>query len=197
MSGLKQTPSQTVGPYFAYGLTSRQYGYQQTSIAEGVMADDQVEGQRIRIVGRVLDGEGQPVPDAMIEIWQADAQGRFAHSADPRGSNTVFKGFGRMGTGTDPEARFIFETIKPGAPSEVEAPHISVVVVMRGLLSHVYTRIYFPDEAERNAVDPVLQAVPTEHRDTLIAVSEPGGPIPANRFDIYMQGANETVFFDL
>ena len=192
MSAPKQTPSQTVGPYFAYGLTARQYNYQHSSIAEGSMAGEDVEGERIRLEGRVFDGDGATVPDAMIEIWQADAQGRFAHPADPRNSNTGFSGFGRFGTGTDPHHRFIFDTIKPGPAAEGEAPHLNVIVFMRGLLTHVYTRIYFEDE-KANATDPVLSAVPQDRRDTLIAAREGN----TYRLDIHMQGPNETVFFDV
>jgi protocatechuate 3,4-dioxygenase alpha subunit len=193
MSDWKQTPSQTVGPYFAYGLTARQYNYPQTSIADGTMAGEDVEGERIRVEGRVLDGDGVPVPDAMIEIWQADAQGRFAHPADTRGSNAGFTGFGRTGTGTDPKCRFIFDTIKPGAAADGEAPHLNVIVFMRGLLTHVYTRIYFADEAAANAADPVLSAVPADRRDTLIATREGN----TYRLDIHMQGPKETVFFEV
>lgn len=189
---LKQTPSQTVGPYFAYGLTPKQYGYAMTSIASGAMCLPDTEGERIRIEGRVFDGAGNTVFDAMIEFWQADAQGRYAHPADPRGSNARFKGFGRTGTGTDPEHRFIFDTIKPGRVDAQQAPHINVIVFMRGLLLHAYTRIYFADEAAANAADPVLQSVPAERRDTLIAKREGN----AYRFDIHMQGDRETVFFD-
>ncbi len=193
---LKQTPSQTVGPYFAYALTAEQYGYPLTSVAGGTLAAADTEGQRIRIVGRVLDGQGNLVDDAMIEIWQADARGRYAHPADPRGSNTAFKGFGRMGTGTDPENRFIFDTIKPGSVDGKQAPHIGVVVTMRGLLVHAFTRIYFSDEAAANAKDPVLISVPADRRSTLIAErTERNGGI-AYRFDIHMQGPKETVFFD-
>ena len=192
MTGPKQTPSQTVGPYFAYGLTARQYGYPHSSIAEGTMAGEDAEGERIRVEGRVLDGDGATIPDAMIEIWQADAQGRFAHPADPRNSNTGFSGFGRCGTGTDPQHRFIFDTVKPGAAGEGEAPHLNVIVFMRGLLTHVYTRIYFEDEPA-NATDPVLSAVPQDRRDTLIAVRTG----TTYRLDIHMQGDQETVFFDV
>ena len=156
---MKQTPSQTVGPYFAYGLTPEQYGYAFTSIAGSRLAGDAAAGERVRIEGRVLDGEGQAVSDAMLEIWQADGQGRYAHPADSRGSNIGFRGFGRAGTGTDPENRFVFETVKPGVPEPGQAPHVNLVVFMRGLLSHLYTRIYFSDEAKANAADPVLSAV--------------------------------------
>jgi protocatechuate 3,4-dioxygenase alpha subunit len=193
---LKQTPSQTVGPYFAYGLTAEQYGYDFNSIAGGNLLDDETEGERIHIVGRVLDGEGKAVDDAMIEIWQADSQGRYAHPADPRGSNLAFKGFGRFGTGSDPELRFIFDTIKPGSV-EGQAPHITMCVMCRGMLSHAFTRIYFSDETEANAADAVLGTVPDGRRDTLIAKREetPTGII--YRFDVHLQGDRETVFFDL
>ena len=193
---LGQTPSQTVGPYFAYGLTPQQYGYPLKEIAGGRLADDAVEGVRIRLEGRVFDGAGKPVPDAMIEIWQADAQGRYAHPADPRGSNTGFRGFGRFGTGTDPENRFVFDTVKPGAIGDGQAPHVNVVVFMRGLLLHAYTRLYFPDEAAANAADPVLASVPEERRRTLIAQRVDGPTGVTYRFDIHMQGDDETVFFD-
>ena len=194
---LGQTPSQTVGPYFAYGLTAPQYGYPHAGVASGDLVDDSAPGERIRLTGRVLDGSGEPVPDAMIEIWQADSEGRYAHPADRRGTNQRFRGFGRFGTGSDPENRFCFRTVKPGSVDGEQAPHISVIVFMRGLLSHTYTRVYFSDEAAANARDPVLQSVPQERRPTLIAQREetPAGPL--YRFDIVMQGENETVFFDV
>ena len=191
---LKQTPSQTVGPYFAYGLTAEQYGYNFNSIAGGNLTDDETAGERIHIVGRVLDGEGNAVDDAMIEIWQADAEGRYAHPADPRGSNLAFKGFGRFGTGTDPENRFMFDTIKPG-PVEGRAPHITMCVMCRGMLSHAFTRIYFSDEA--NGEDPVLATVPADRRDTLIAKRVETAAGIVYRFDVHLQGGAETVFFDL
>jgi protocatechuate 3,4-dioxygenase, alpha subunit len=193
---LGQTPSQTVGPYFAYGLTPQQYGYPLREIASGRLVGAGVEGERIRIEGRVLDGKGAPIPDAMIEIWQADAQGRYAHPADPRGSNADFRGFGRFGTGTDPEFRFMFETVKPGAIGDGQAPHVNVVVFMRGLLVHAYTRLYFSDEAEANAADPVLASVPDDRRHTLIAARQDDSIGVVYRFDIHMQGDDETVFFD-
>src|SRR5918992_2492091 len=121
----KQTPSQTVGPFFAYGLTSEQYGYAYRSIGTGVIADETAEGERIRIVGRILDGHGNPVPDALIEIWQANAHGRYNHPADSRRDNLLdpaFKGFGRCGTGTRADACFVFETVKPGPVGDGQAP---------------------------------------------------------------------------
>ena len=194
MTKLRQTPSQTVGPYFAYGLSPEQYGYNQnlSSLAGPDMLIGEVEGRRIRIEGRVFDGAGNPISDALIEVWQADSLGRYAHPSDPRGSNSTFKGFGRCGTGTDRENRFWFETIKPGAPDAAQAPHLNVVVTMRGMLLHAFTRVYFPDEPA-NATDPVLNAVPAERRHTLIATHRGGNTY---RFDIHMQGDGETVFFD-
>jgi protocatechuate 3,4-dioxygenase alpha subunit len=191
MTTLPQTPSQTVGPYFAYGLTAVQYGYADLQIATGRMADETLPGNHIRISGRVLDIDGKPVPDAMIELWQADSEGRIAGKAD---GNSRFTGFGRQGTGTDPDNRFMFETVKPGKLGPGEAPFILVVVFMRGLLSHLYTRLYFDDETPANATDPVLATVPEDRRRTLIATSVGAGEYV---FDVHLQGADETVFFDV
>ncbi len=182
-----QTPSQTVGPYFAYGLAAQQYHYPNGQVADGAIAYEG-DANRIRIVGRVIDGAGTPIPDALIEFWQADREGRYGGSE--------FHGFGRQGTGTDAEGRFVFETIKPGAVSGA-APFVTIVVFMRGLLSHVYTRLYFSDEEAANAADPVLATVPPERRKTLIAARETTPNGVCYRFDIHMQGAEETVFFDL
>ncbi|MGH6815525.1 MAG: protocatechuate 3,4-dioxygenase subunit alpha [Hyphomicrobiaceae bacterium] len=197
MSSLKQTPSQTVGPFFAYGLVPQQYGYAFTGVAGGDMATRETEGEHIRIEGRVLDGEGTAVNDALIEIWQADARGRYAHPADPRAANAHFKGFGRVGTGTDAQRRFIFDTVKPGSVDGHQAPHINVIVLMRGMLSHVFTRIYFSDERAANAKDPVLATVPAARRETLIAKREQTSIGVVYRHDIHMQGDKETVFFDV
>lgn len=194
---LKQTPSQTVGPYFAYGLTAQQYGYQFSQIAGPELTDDDTQGERVRIEGRIFDGDGNPINDAMIEIWQADAEGRFAHPEDPRRPNAKFTGFGRCGTGTDPENRYFFDTVKPGAPADGEAPHLNMIVLARGMLVHAYTRVYFSDDAAANAKDAVLQLVPEDRRATLIAerIETPTGP--RYRFDVHMQGDAETVFFDV
>jgi protocatechuate 3,4-dioxygenase alpha subunit len=189
----EQTPSQTVGPYFAYILTPAQYGYNFTSLAGPQMVDETISGERIRVTGQVLDGDGVPVSDAMIEVWQADATGRYPDASPQDG----FTGFGRVGTGTDPDNRFWFDTIKPGATGDGQAPHLNVMVFMRGLLSHLYTRIYFSDEDVLNAGDPVLGSVDETRRQTLTAMREatPGGTV--YRFDIRMQGPSETVFFDV
>jgi protocatechuate 3,4-dioxygenase, alpha subunit len=192
----RQTPSQTVGPFFSFGLAPEQYGYAFRSIAGSVLTDDSTPGARIRIEGGVYDAEANPLSDALIEIWQADADGRYAHAADPRSSNAAFKGFGRTGTGTDPESRFIFDTVMPGTVAG-QAPHINVIVLARGMLNHLYTRLYFEDQAQANARDPVLLSVPPERRPTLLARRD-GAAAPATyRFDIRLQGEGETVFFDV
>jgi protocatechuate 3,4-dioxygenase alpha subunit len=194
---LGQTPSQTVGPFFAFGLTAPQYGYAYNAFASNTLASESDPGERITIAGRVLDGAGEAINDAMIEIWQADAAGRYAHPADTRASNQRFRGFGRFGTGTDPESRFVFQTIKPGSVDGLQAPHVNVIVFMRGMLSHAYTRLYFSDETEANARDPLLLSVPEERRQTLIARREKTQGAPVYRLDIRMQGDAETVFFDV
>ena len=190
-----QTPSQTVGPYFAYGLTPEQYRYAYGSVFGPALARPHAAGAHIRIVGQVLDGEGVPINDALVEILQADAAGRYVGSA-AQAEADGFTGFGRCGTRADDRLQFAFATVKPGAV-DGEAPHVDVVLTMRGLLSHAFTRIYFSDEAAANARDPLLQSVPAQRRDTLIAQRSdlPGGVI--YRFDIHMQGDRETVFLDL
>lgn len=195
-----QTPSQTVGPYFAYGLTPEQYNYRLRSIQGADLTHPGAEGERIRIVGQVLDGAGTPVDDAMIEIWQANAHGRYNHPADDRKDNLLdpdFKGFGRVGTGTAPDNSFAFVTVKPGPLGDGQAPHINVVVFMRGMLVHAFTRIYFSDEEAANAADPVLQSVEAGRRKTLVARRDETAGGIVYRFDIHMQGTDETVFFDV
>jgi protocatechuate 3,4-dioxygenase alpha subunit len=188
MELLPQTPSQTVGPYFAYGLVALQYGYPHLSVAGSEVAAPHTPGELISLEGRVLDGAGVPIEDALVEIWQADANGNY-QAAD-------FPGFGRFGTGTVAGNFFRFQTIKPGAVAG-QAPHICLVVFMRGLLSHLYTRLYFVDETTANAADPVLGTVPAERRATLLAERIAGPGLPGYRFDIHMQGTAETVFFDV
>ena len=196
MSGI--TPSQTVGPFFKYGLTPNgQYDWNDAFTGNLVTPD--ASGVRIRIEGRVFDGEGQPVPDAMLEIWQADAQGRFADPQDKRAlPNAKFRGFGR--SGTDANGTFAFDTIKPGSvpdpDGKPQAPHVLLAVFARGMLRHLYTRIYFADEAD-NGSDPVLALVPADRRATLIAARESGNGNAVYRLDLHLQGDNETVFFDV
>ncbi len=195
MAGL--TPSQTVGPYFAYGLTPGGKYEWNDAFSNDLVTPD-VSGDRIRIAGQVFDGDGAVIPDAMLEIWQADGQGRYANPRDTRAlPNAAFKGFGRCGAGAKGE--FSFDTIKPGIvpdpDGKPQAPHILLAVFARGMLLHLYTRIYFDDEAEKNAADPVLALVPAERRATLIAKRDAGSA--TYRLDIHLQGDNETVFFDV
>ena len=190
------TPSQTVGPFFAYGLTARQYSYDFGQPFDDVVALPHAAGEHIVLEGRVLDGDGQPVIDAMVEISQADANGSYPADIDAVKASG-FRGFGRVGTGTDADSRFVFRTVKPGAEGPGQAPHINVIVLMRGLLLHAFTRVYFSDEAAANASDPALNAVPAERRATLVAERRDEGGLPVYRFDIHMQGPKETVFFDV
>lgn len=196
MSDYKQTPSQTVGPYFAYGLVPEQYLYNFKSAFTPVLATDAAEGEAIRLIGNVFDGNGKPVNDAMIEIFQADAKGHYVETVE-EAARTGFKGVARCGTGTDAELRFVFQTVKPGAAAPGEAPRIDVILTMRGLLNHLFTRIYFDDEAAANDNDPVLQQVPAARRQTLVARREVKGGQVSYRFDIHMQGDAETVFLDI
>lgn len=193
---LKQTPSQTIGPFFSYAMTPGPYGYAFADLATPQVAEAGTEGQRIRFVGQVFDGAGAVCNDAMVELWQADASGRYADPEDARGANTSFRGFGRAGTGADDTSSFAFETIKPGSV-DGQAPHITVVLFARGMLNHLFTRAYFDDEAAANAADPILQAVPAKRRDTLLAKREEGPDGITYRFDIHLQGPEETVFFDV
>lgn len=195
-SNFGQTPSQTVGPYFAYGLTATQYGYDFNQPFDARIALPHAQGEHILVTGRVLDGDGKPVGDAMIEISQADGNGRYPKSPE-EAEASGFRAFGRVGTGTDPQNRFSFQTLKPGAESAGQAPHLNVIVLMRGMLVHAFTRIYFSDEEAANAKDAVLQGVPAERRQTLIAQREQSAGVATYRLDIHMQGPDETVFFDV
>lgn len=183
------TASQTVGPYVAIGFTW---------LDVDNLAPSGVTGERVAIGGRVLDGDGQPVNDAVIEIWQANAHGKFAHPEDPQDKpeDPGFRGFGRIPT--DDNGAFGFATIKPGrvpGPGGVlQAPHLLVAVFMRGLLKHLVTRIYFPDEPA-NMNDPVLQLVPDERRSTLVAKRTADNAVL--EWNVVLQGDGETVFFDV
>ena len=185
---LSQTPSQTIGPFFKPSLVK---------LGDETLARRESRGERIVIVGRVVDGDGAPVDDAMLEIWQANADGRYDHPEDAQEKriDPQFHGFGRAAT--DQHGSFRFETIKPGAVPGVgavlQAPHINVSLFARGLLKLLATRIYFPDEPSNDA-DAVLNAVPNARRSTLIARVESTSVL---RFDIVLQGENETVFFDV
>ncbi len=177
------TPSQTVGPFLSIGLTW----------TDGHLVVPEGTPGAIRISGVVTDGAGAPVPDGVIETWQADPDGRFDHPDDPRGpSGSGFRGFGRCPT--DGEGRYQIVTLKPGAFGDGQAPHIDVTVLARGLLDRVVTRIYFPDEAEANAADPLLSSLPPERAATLVAEQAGAGEL---RFDIRLQGEGETVFLQI
>jgi protocatechuate 3,4-dioxygenase alpha subunit len=194
MEKLRETPSQTVGPFFAYGLTAVQYGYDFTSIGDDLMVDQRISADRIFITGCVYDGQGKVVPDAMIELWQVDASGKYRNAPLEKDRDN-FIGFGRLGTGTQPGNQFTFTTVKPGV-IDGQAPHINVILFMRGSLLHLYTRIYFDDE-KSNEKDPLLNLVPAERRQTLIAKRTARTGNTEYRFDIHMQGDKETVFFDV
>ncbi|WP_028937140.1 protocatechuate 3,4-dioxygenase subunit alpha [Pseudonocardia spinosispora] len=174
------TPSQTVGPYLAIGLPW----------PDGPDVVPPGTPGSVRIGGTVYDGAGAPVPDAMIETWQADPDGRFDHPDDPRGRHSGWRGFGR--SATDPDGNWSVTTVLPGVLPD-QAPHIDVSVFARGLLHRVVTRIYFPEDSAAHAEDPVLRSVPAARRHTLIADATDGG----YRFDVRLQGEGETVFFDV
>jgi protocatechuate 3,4-dioxygenase alpha subunit len=197
---LRETPSQTAGPYVHIGCTPNATGMPMFSGDLGAsMKTGPVKGTEITIRGTVLDGTGTPLRDAMVEIWQADAEGLFASANEHRGTaDPNFTGFGRsacdMTTG-----EYRFETVKPGrvpwSDGRLQAPHISFWIVARGINQGLQTRLYFEEEAEANENDPVLQRI--EHRQriaTLLAAAESEGEY---RFDIHLQGPQETVFFDI
>jgi protocatechuate 3,4-dioxygenase alpha subunit len=177
---LPVTPSQTVGPFFHIGLAH---------LCRADFAPASTTGERVTVHGRILDGDGAPVEDALIEVWQADASGRYSRVAHA----TPFFGFGRVAS--DSNGVFRFSTIKPGrivdGTGRAQAPHLAVTVFMRGLLKHLVTRMYFPDD-ENNANDPVLALVPAERRVTLIAERMETDL----EWNIALQGKDETVFFD-
>jgi protocatechuate 3,4-dioxygenase, alpha subunit len=192
----QESPSQTVGPYFAYGLCPQQYDFDLKSLFTPDLVGPETPGEHITLIGQVYDGDDNAVSDAMLEFAQVDAQGRYPATREEI-AQSGFRGFARVGTGTDAQQRFIVRTIKPGRTHANEAPHLDVIVTMRGLLTHAFTRVYFDDEAAANASDAVLASVPESRRATLIAKrSEQAGRV-IYRFDIRMQGAGETVFFDL
>jgi protocatechuate 3,4-dioxygenase alpha subunit len=209
-----QTPSQTVGPFFHYGLPWKGgadlIGASDLGARPDLMPSehyllrepavrDPIDGRPIEIVGIVYDGHGAAVPDALIEIWQADAEGHYQGAVEPghdRPNHAPFIGFGR--SSTSEEGVFRFRTILPGrtpGPGDrLQAPHIAVGVLGRGLIKRLVTRIYFED-GEGNDQDPILGLVPTQRRATLIAEKTAGWPT-TYRFDIHLQGDHETVFFD-
>ena len=181
---LPETPSQTIGPFFAVGLPW----------PDGPDVVPAGTPGAVLIGGQVVDGAGDPVPDALVETWQADPDGRFAHPDDPSGPATSgFRGFGRCAT--DADGRWAIRTLKPGPlpvpGGGVEAPHLNLSVFARGLLNRLVTRVYFPDEADANAADPLLASIADPAvRARLVAVADGDGL----RFDIHLQGTQETPF---
>jgi protocatechuate 3,4-dioxygenase, alpha subunit len=197
MSRHTLTASQTVGPYFSIGLTQDD----RPASLRHQLVGAKTTGRRIHIQGHVYDGDQAPVPDAMLEIWQANSHGRYHHPADHRLDLPLdpdFIGFGR--SGTDDEGRYWFQTVKPGRvpgpDGRLQAPHIVVTVFARGLLNHAVTRLYFADEPS-NAEDPVLQRVPAERQPSLLAQPHYHGEATAYQFDIVLQGDGETPFFNV
>lgn len=185
------TPSQTIGPFFHLCLTVDE--------TAGRLAGPGAEGEHVTLICRISDGDGIPVDDAMIELWQADASGTYNHPDDPRyaDQDPAFRGFGRLATNN--EGVCVFETVKPGrtpaSNGAQEAPHINVSVFARGLLKRAVTRIYFAGDPA-NQQDPVLAMTPADRRDTLLARQDSAEPSTWT-FDIHLCGERETVFFEI
>lgn len=188
---LTPTPSQTVGPFFHLGCTE--------NASCGTLVTDATKGERIRLTCRVLDGDGVPIPDAMLEVWQANAEGRYNHPEDTqqKALDPAFRGFGRLAS--DANGICVFETIKPGRmpgnDGTMQSPHVNVSVFARGVLKRLPTRIYFAGDPA-NAEDPILDLVPADRRATLLARNAADSPGDW-RFEIRLCGQNETVFFDV
>lgn len=199
---LKETPSQTAGPYVHIGLAPGAAGFDIYEQELGWdIAGPNAKGERIRVEGRVIDGTGSPVKDVLLEAWQANAEGHYAH---PEGGGAVengFRGWGRVITDFA-TGEWGFDTVKPGVTAgrkgEAQAPHISLWIVARGINIGLSTRLYFDDEPEANGADPVLNVIEWENRrTTLIAQKTQRDGKTVYRFDIHIQGENETVFFDI
>ena len=203
---LKESPSQTAGPYVHIGLIPHQAGF---DIFErpfsNVLAGPDTQGERIRIEGRVLDGLGTPCRDVLVEIWQANAAGRYNHPADPQHKKPLdpdFRGWGRTGTDFS-TGLYFFETVKPGAVigrsgHRPMAPHVNIWLAARGINIGLNTRMYFADEPAQNGDDPVLRMIePAIRRETLLARREERDGAAVYVFDIRLQGDGETVFFDV
>lgn len=188
---LLQTSSQTVGPFFHYGLIFGE---------EHILVNEHTLGQRIIITGTVFDGDGEPIPDALVEIWQADVNGYFDHPEDPNHdkADKHFKYFGRSDTVKN--GVYSFKTVKPAVATcnndTQEAPYVCVRVFSRGMLIHAVTRMYFPNE-KNNETDVLLNSIDANKKQTLIARLVENNDLPTYHFDIHLQGAEETVFLDL
>jgi protocatechuate 3,4-dioxygenase alpha subunit len=202
---LRETASQTAGPYVHIGLAPKAAGFDVFENDFGnVLATPATQGERIIIEGIVHDGSGTPLRDVLVELWQANAQGRYAHPADRQGGKALdpaFRGWGRACSDFE-TGLWRFETIKPGAVTGrdgvPQAPHLNLWIVARGINLGLNTRMYFEDEARANAEDPVLRLIEWEvRRETLVGRREQRDGVPVYRFDIRLQGERETVFFDL
>jgi protocatechuate 3,4-dioxygenase, alpha subunit len=203
---LKETPSQTAGPYVHIGLIPHQAGFDifETDFSN-VLVTPRTKGERIRIEGRIFDGSGSPARDVLVEIWQANAAGRYDHPADRQDDKPLdpaFRGWGRTGTNFE-TGLYTFETVKPGPVAgrhghKPMAPHVNLWLAARGINIGLATRMYFSDEEEANTADPVLNIIEQPaRRETLIARREERGGEVVYVFDIHLQGHRETVFFDV
>lgn len=199
---LKETPSQTAGPYVHIGLAPGAAGFDIYDRELGWdIAGPNAKGERIRVEGVVIDGTGSPIKDVLLEAWQPNADGVFAHPEDGRPVEEGFRGWGRVITDFA-TGEWGFDTVKPGPSAArnglLSAPHITLWIVARGINVGLNTRVYFDDEAEANAADPVLNLIEWERRRaTLIAKRTEDTGTPVYRFDVQLQGENETVFFDV
>jgi len=199
-----ETASQTGGPYVHIGLAPHQAGFEIFANQFGnVLTKPATKGERIRLEGRVIDGSGTPVRDALLEIWQANAAGKYNHPGDSqaRDIDPTFRGWGRTGCDFD-TGEYVFETVKPGAVAgregRTQAPHIAMVIFARGINMGLHTRVYFEDEAAANEADPVLRGIEWEvRRKTLVAKRELRNGEVVYRFDVVLRGEGETVFFDI
>lgn len=199
---LKETPSQTAGPYVHIGLAPGAAGFDiyREELGHDI-AGPNAAGERIRVEGLVIDGTGSPIKDVLLEAWQANAAGIYAHPEHPGTVEDGFRGWGRVITDFD-TGEWGFDTIKPGAVmgrnGQMMAPHINLWIVARGINLGLNTRIYFEDEATANAADPVMNLIEWERRrSTLVAPRSERDGCPVYRFDIRVQGEDETVFFDI
>lgn len=199
---LRETPSQTAGPYVHLGLVPSVAGLPvRTQENLHVVAGPQTEGETIRLEFNLWDGMGAPIVDAVVELWQADGKGRYRHQLDPRVGEIAgdFRGLGRAASDLK-SGYYFFETVKPGRVKNVDgtlmAPHVSLALFARGINIHLNTRVYFADE-ESNADDPILKMVPPGRRRTLLAQRKDGGGTATYALDIHLQGPDETVFLDV
>jgi protocatechuate 3,4-dioxygenase alpha subunit len=199
---LKETPSQTAGPYVHIGLAPGAAGFEIYSSELGWdIAGPNATGERIRVEGVVIDGTDSPVKDVLLEAWQANSGGTYPHPEASGQTEDGFRGWGRVITNFE-TGEWGFDTIKPGPVpgrnGQMQAPHINLWVVARGINVGLNTRLYFSDEEAANAEDPVINTIEWERRrSTLIAQRSDGGAVPVYRFDIRLQGEDETVFFDI